>query len=136
MKKLIASAIGMLLLLLTVGILSSADKPKPYYVCNCKDTCKCDFISEKAGKCKCGTTLAAMHLLAIEKNTAVFCRCGEDCTCERSKTDPGKCGCGKDVKLVGIKGKYVCACGADCKCNTLSDKPGKCHCGKDLKQVS
>jgi hypothetical protein len=76
-----------------------------------------------------------MHLLAIEKDTAVFCRCGAECTCERSKDDPSKCGCGKPVKLVSLKGKYVCGCGADCNCGTISDKPGKCACGKDLKQV-
>jgi hypothetical protein len=28
-----------------------------------------------------------MHVLAIEKDTAVFRVCGADCTCERSKAD-------------------------------------------------
>jgi hypothetical protein len=79
--------------------------------------------------------MTAMHLLAIEKDTAILCRCGAECTCERSKDDPNKCGCGKSVKKVDLKGKYVCGCGADCKCNTISDKPGKCGCGKDLKQL-
>jgi hypothetical protein len=76
-----------------------------------------------------------MHLLEIEKDTAVFCRCGADCTCERSKDDPDKCGCGKPVKKISLKGKYICACGEACKCGAISDKPGKCPCGTEMKQV-
>ncbi len=136
MKKLIVAALGALFLLAAISMLISADKNKTYYVCNCKDDCKCDFVSQKAGKCKCGSNLAAMHVLAIEKGVGIFCRCGADCTCERSKTDPGKCGCGKSVKMAGLKGKYICSCGPDCNCGTISDQAGKCHCGKDLKLVS
>ncbi len=122
-------------LFVSVALVIAADKSKVYYVCNCKDDCNCNSISKEPGKCKCGSELAAMHLLAIEKDTAVFCRCGADCTCERSKDDPSKCGCGKPVKMVSLKGKYVCACGDDCKCGAISDKPGKCPCGKDMKQI-
>jgi hypothetical protein len=136
MKKTIICVIGAVFMLAAIGMIVSADKSSAYYVCNCKDDCKCDFVSGKPGKCNCGSTLVAMHLLAIEKGTGIFCRCGGDCTCERSKTEPGKCGCGKAVKTAVLKGKYICTCGPDCKCNTISDKPGKCHCGKDLKQVS
>jgi len=136
MKKAIVAAMGALFMFVAIGMIVSADKSKVYYVCNCKDDCKCDFVSSKAGKCKCGSALVAMHVLAIEKGTGVFCRCGGDCSCERSKSDPGKCGCGKSVKMAGLKGKYICSCGPDCNCGTIADKPGKCHCGKDLKQVS
>jgi hypothetical protein len=136
MKKTIVVIMGAVFLLATIGMVVSADKNKIYYVCNCKDDCKCDFVSNKPGKCNCGSKLIEMHVLAIEKGMGVFCRCGADCTCERSKTDPGKCGCGKSVKMVNLKGKYICSCGPDCNCGTISDKPGKCHCGKDLKQVS
>jgi hypothetical protein len=136
MKRAIVTAAGMLLLFAAFAMLVSADKSRTYYVCNCKDDCKCDFISSNPGKCKCGSTLVAMHFLAIENGTGIFCRCGSDCTCERSKSDKTKCGCGKPVKMVGLKGKYVCSCGPACNCGTISDKPGKCHCGKDLKQVS
>jgi hypothetical protein len=122
-------------LAVSLGLVIAADKSKVYYVCNCKDDCKCNAISKEPGKCKCGTGLVAMHLLAIDKDTAVLCRCGADCTCERSKDDPNKCGCGKAVKKIALQGKFVCNCGADCKCNTISDKPGKCNCGKDMKQV-
>jgi hypothetical protein len=136
MKRVIATVACLSFLLVAVGMLASADKSKAYYVCNCKDDCKCNFVSTKACKCNCGSDLIAMHVLAIEKGTGVFCKCGHDCTCERSKTDPSKCGCGKTVKMVSLKGKYICSCGTDCNCGTISDKPGKCHCGKDLKQVS
>jgi hypothetical protein len=135
MKKAVVFAVGVLFLLAVAGAIVSADKNKAYYVCNCKDDCKCNFVANKPGKCNCGQTLTAMHVLAIEKGQGIFCRCGTDCTCERSKTDPGKCGCGKSVKTVSLKGKYICSCGPDCNCGTISDKPGKCHCGKDLKQV-
>ena len=131
----IITTICTVLWLATIGALVSADASKIYYVCNCKDDCKCDLVSNKPGKCKCGHDLVAMHLLAIDKGTGIFCRCGGECSCERSKSDPSKCGCGKSVKMVGLKGKYVCSC-PECNCGTISDKPGKCHCGRDLKQVS
>lgn len=113
----------------------AAEKSKAYYVCNCKDNCACNTMAKEPGKCKCGKELTGMHLLAIEKDTAVLCRCGAECKCERNKEDPGKCGCGKPVKMVSLKGKYVCACSDDCKCGSISDKPGKCGCGKEMKEV-
>ena len=136
MKKAFITVVSVLFLLAAAGMVITADKAKTYYVCNCKDDCTCNFVSSKPGKCNCGSELAAMHLLAIEKSNGIFCRCGGDCACERSKDDPSKCGCGKTVKTVGLKGKYVCSCGPDCNCGTISDKPGKCHCGKDLKKVA
>ncbi len=135
MRKVRIAGIGLILLVLVGSAGITADANKVYYVCNCKDNCSCNFVSTMGGKCKCGSDLAAMHVLAIEKSNGIFCRCGKDCTCERSKVKPGKCGCGKDVKTVSLKGKYICTCGASCNCGTISDKPGKCHCGKDLKQV-
>ena len=136
MKKVLVVAFGLTFLLSFAGMVLTADANKVYYVCNCKDDCSCNFVAAKPGKCKCGSELAEMHVLTIEKSNGIFCRCGKDCTCERSKTNPGKCGCGKDVKTVSLKGKYVCSCGPSCNCGTISDKPGKCHCGKDLKQVA
>jgi len=136
MKKTIVTVAGMLFLLSTMAVLVPADKSKTYYVCNCKDDCKCNFVSSQPGKCNCGSNLAGMHLLAIYKDHGKFCTCGKDCTCELSKSDPNKCGCGNPVKMVGLKGKYVCNCGPGCNCGMISDKPGKCHCGKDLKQVA
>jgi hypothetical protein len=135
MKRMIA-ALGVVFLFLAGAKLITSEKVKPYYVCNCKDDCKCDFVASKPGKCKCGSKLVAMHLLSIEKGEGVFCRCGGSCTCERSKTDPGKCGCGHPVKMAGLKGKYVCPCDVGCDCKTISDKPGKCGCGKTLVKVS
>jgi len=136
MKKAIAVMAGALFLVAAIGLTISAEKTKEYYVCNCKDDCKCNFVSDKAGKCSCGSPLVAMHLLAIQNGSAKFCSCGKDCNCEISKTDPSKCSCGKAIKTVSLKGKYICACGKDCKCGTISDKPGKCHCGMDLKKVA
>lgn len=131
-----AIVFAMAFLVLSSGLLTAAaDKNKQYYVCNCKDDCKCNSISKEPGKCKCGSEMKAMHLLAIDKDTAVLCRCGAECACEQSKDDPNKCGCGKPVKKVDLKGKYACACGNDCKCSSISDKPGKCGCGKDMKQI-
>jgi hypothetical protein len=135
-KKARIVAWGVVFLVAAAGMVVTADKSRLYYVCNCQDDCRCDFVSGQPGKCKCGFELAAMHVLAIDKSMGVFCRCGKDSVCERSKTDPGKCGCGKPVKMVGLPGKYVCSCGPDCNCGTISDKPGKCHCGKDLKKVA
>ena len=135
-KKQIAFFVVLAVFLVAVlGMAVAADKSKVYYVCNCADDCKCNTISKEPGKCTCGKELAAMHLLAIEKDQAAFCRCGAECSCERSSTDPSKCGCGKSVKMVSIKGKYTCACGAGCQCGAISDKPGKCGCGKEMQKV-
>jgi hypothetical protein len=135
MKRAAIVSIVFAFLFVSLGLVIAADKSKVYYVCNCGADCKCDTISKEAGKCKCGKDTVAMHLLAIEKDMAVFCQCGAECTCERSKDDPSKCGCGKPVKMVSVKGKYVCACGDNCQCGAISDKPGKCGCGKEMKQV-
>jgi hypothetical protein len=135
MKKGIIILMAFAFITVTAGLVLAADKNQVYHVCNCKDDCKCNSISKDPGKCTCGQDLTAMHLLAIDKDTAVLCRCGADCSCAMSKTDPEKCGCGKSVKKIGLKGKYICGCGGDCKCNSISDKPGKCGCGKDMKQV-
>ncbi len=135
MKRLSAALMMGIFFVVSIGLVIAADKSKVYYVCNCKDDCKCNTISKEPGKCSCGNELVAMHLLAIENDTAVFCRCGAECNCERSKDDPSKCGCGKPVKMVSLKGKYICGCGGGCNCGSISDKPGKCTCGKDLKQV-
>jgi len=135
MKKTLIVLFVAVFVVVALGLVFAADKSKVYYVCNCKDDCKCDSISKEPGKCKCGTEMAPMHLLSIDKDTAIMCRCGAECNCELSKDDPNKCGCGKAVKKVGLKGKYVCACGADCKCGAISDKPGKCGCGKEMKQI-
>lgn len=135
MKRSLIWGIVVLFVLAAVGMVVAADKSKQYYVCNCKDDCKCNTISKEPGKCKCGNDLVGMHLLAIEKDTAKFCRCGVDCNCELSKTDQNMCGCGKPVKMVSLKGKYVCACGDKCNCGAISDSPGKCGCGKEMKQI-
>lgn len=135
MKKTLIPVLSVVVLCALIGFAIAADKSKVYSVCNCKDDCACGSISKEAGKCKCGTEMTAMHLLAIDKNTAILCRCGAECNCEISKDDPSKCGCGKAVKKVDLKGKYVCGCTDKCGCNSISDKPGKCSCGKEMKQV-
>ena len=135
MKRVLTVLSIMMFLIVSVALVIAADKSNVYYVCNCKDDCKCNTISKEPGKCSCGNELTAMHLLAIEKDNAVFCRCGAECNCERSKEDPSKCGCGKPVKVVSLKGKYACACAQNCQCGAISDKPGKCGCGKEMKQV-
>jgi len=135
MRKSLIVLLVLAVVAVAVGLVIAADKSKVYYVCNCKDDCKCNTMAKEPGKCKCGNDLVAMHLLAIDKDNAVLCRCGADCNCERSKDDPSKCSCGKAVKMVSLKGKYVCACGESCNCGAISDKPGKCGCGKEMKQI-
>ena len=142
MKKIVVGIVILIILAVASGVVISADKSQAAYACNCTDDCKCNSISKEPGTCACGKEMAAMHMLEIEKSTAVLCRCGADCSCERSKKDPNLCGCGKPVKTVDITGKYACTCGytscvcsGGCKCNAVSDKPGKCGCGKDMRQI-
>lgn len=107
------------------------------FTCDCKPDCKCNTVSTKPGKCKCGETLKWGHVVKVEGNEALLCTCKEGCTCAIDPKDPSKCGCGHPVKRVNLKGTgiYFCNCGSSCSCNTVSDKPGKCKCGMDLKKV-
>lgn len=138
--------IGIVVAVLVCARLSSAAETKEaakkeaasgtvLYVCNCGPDCKCNTVSVKPGNCTCGQKLVPMHVLKIEKDTAILCTCGGGCSCKINEKDPTKCGCGKPVKRVSLKGLYVCDCGEGCSCNTISDKPGKCKCGKDLRKV-
>ena len=114
---------------------AAAGKGNMLYVCNCGGDCKCNTVSIKPGKCKCGGNLVPMHVLKIEKDEALLCSCGKGCDCQLNADDPTKCGCGSKVKRVSLKGMYVCKCGEGCTCNTISDKPGKCRCGNELRKV-
>jgi len=69
MKRTFVSVVCGMFLLAAVGMVATADKSKIYYVCNCQDNCKCNFVSGKAGKCTCGKELTEMHVLAIEKGS-------------------------------------------------------------------
>lgn len=82
------------------------------YVCGCGDTCGCEVMSTKEGKCACGHDMTKVTIVAIKKNTATYEAAGKQ----------------KELKL---NGKYSCACGGDC-CQMISKKPGKCVCGKEL----
>lgn len=142
MKKIVVGMVMLVILALAAGVVISAERSQLYYACNCADDCTCNSLSNEPGKCGCGKEMTAMHMLEIEKNTAVLCRCGVECSCERSRKDPNLCGCGKPAKTVDITGKYACACGytscvcsGGCHCNTVSDKPGKCGCGKEMKKI-
>jgi len=49
MKKTLSIFVSALFLLAAIGTIVPADKSKVYHVCNCKDDCKCDFVSSKPG---------------------------------------------------------------------------------------
>ncbi|KWT78286.1 hypothetical protein [Candidatus Magnetominusculus xianensis] len=145
MKKRVVVYLSLFLVLILSAGLAYAEgkkkgssKRKPgdiLYVCNCGDTCTCDTVMTKPGKCTCGQDLVQMHVLKIEGDETLLCTCGKGCSCKLDKDDPTKCGCGKVVKKVSIKGLYACGCSDGCMCNTVSDKPGKCRCGTQLKKV-
>ena len=53
MKRAAIVSIVVAFIVVSLGLVMAADKSKVYYVCNCKDDCKCDTISREPGKCKC-----------------------------------------------------------------------------------
>jgi len=134
MKKVISIIMIVVFVAVSASIVMAKSNANNHYVCGC-DTCKCNSVSDKPGKCGCKKDMVQMHLISIKGDTATFCTCGGDCSCKPNADDPSKCGCGKQLKTVNIKGKYVCACGDTCNCGVISDKPGKCGCGKPLKKV-
>lgn len=121
MKKNLVSLFVLLLLL--ISVVAFADKSIPAYkkgdsvlVCTCGDSCDCKTMSNKEGKCGCGTALGKGVVSNVSKDKVVV-KVGE-----KSLNFP-------------TKAKYVCACGDGCKCGTVSQKPGKCGCGSDMKKV-
>ncbi len=107
------------------------------YVCECGDSCACNTVGAKAGKCKCGKELVAHHVVKMEGTEALVCACPSGCTCKLDEQDATKCGCGKAIRRVDLKGTglYFCNCGGSCACNTVLAKPGKCKCGMDLNKA-
>ncbi len=132
---------GMFVMVLFLGLNVGAEenKDKGYgegflYTCDCGETCACNDVSTKPGKCSCGNPLKPGNILKLDGNEAILCDCGGGCKCALDKNDPTKCSCGKTVKQVSVGGLYTCNCGSECTCNTVSDKPGNCACGAPLKK--
>jgi len=88
------------------------------YACNCGEACKCDTMSNNAGKCSCGKDMVKAQVTKVEEGKASLKAAGWEK--ERSfKT----------------AGQYACACGPTCKCNTISQNPGKCTCGTEMSKI-
>ncbi len=88
------------------------------YACNCGEACKCDTMSNNAGKCSCGKEMVKAQVTKAEEGKAFLKAAGWEK--ERSfKTT----------------GQYACACGPTCKCDTISQNPGNCTCGTEMSKV-
>ena len=84
------------------------------YACNMSESCLCDTMSTKLGKCKCGVELIKTKVTKVDGDVIYV----------ESR--------GRGFKRVG---KYTCGCGETCNCSTISQKPGKCVCGIEMKEV-
>jgi hypothetical protein len=124
MRKLyIYSLIVMFALALGTGVSYAGSKHKmkyavgdEVYACACPETCPCDYLANKAGKCNCGADLAKATVSKVEKGK-VMVKMGD-----------------KELTFK-TKSKYACACGETCKCGSMSQKEGKCVCNMDMKEV-
>ena len=84
------------------------------YVCNMSESCACDTMAMKSGKCKCGVELIRTKVTKVDGD-AIYVESR-----------------GRGFKRVG---KYTCRCGETCNCGTISQKPGKCVCGIEMKEA-
>jgi hypothetical protein len=78
------------------------------------ESCPCDTMPMKPGKCKCGVELIRTTVTKVESD-AIYVESR-----------------GRGFKRVG---KYTCGCGETCNCGTISQKLGKCVCGVEMKEV-
>lgn len=110
-----------LALLLSLSAFSSADmrgklevkKGVEIYVCNMAESCPCDTLALKPGKCKCGVELIKTKVTKVD----------DDIIYVESRK--------RGFKRVG---KVACSCQETCNCLTISQKPGKCVCGLEMKE--
>jgi hypothetical protein len=119
------STIGGLLVVLFMAGCASVSKPADtasisakagdiLYVCAC-ETCDCNVVALKPGKCGCGHDLVKVTVTEVKGQVACYAIEGK-------------------AKTAKLTGKYKCACGSDC-CQMVSDKPGKCSCGTALAEA-
>jgi len=109
-------------LLLGLSVLSLADTRgkmdvkvgDEIYACNMSESCACDTMAMKPGKCKCGMELIKTKVTKVDSD-AIYVESR-----------------GRGFKRVG---KYACSCGETCNCSTISQKLGKCVCGIEMKEV-
>jgi hypothetical protein len=109
-------------LLLCLSVLSMADTrgkidvkvDEEIYACNMPESCPCDTLAMKPGKCKCGVELIKTKVTKVD----------DDAIYVESR--------GRGFKRVG---KYACGCGETCNCGTISLKLGRCVCGIEMKEV-
>jgi len=86
------------------------------YACSCGTSCPCKTISNRPGKCHCGTDLAKVTVEKVGDTTVDL------------KFSDG-------TRTFSRVGKYTCGCGPSCSCKMISQSPGKCSCGTDLVKV-
>lgn len=121
MKKVVSMALALVLALAFAVVAAEPGKMElkvgdQIYVCNCGETCPCDSMARKAGKCTCGKEMVQGTVTQIAEGTAVI------------KTDAGE-------RTFKTAGKFACACGPACDCGSISQNPGNCVCGKPMAAV-
>jgi len=122
MKK---AAVLLAVLTLVLVAIAFAANPKPVfklgadvYACNCGETCPCQTISKKEGKCPCGKDMVKAKVTGVAKSEVTLLGAGWE----------------KDRTFSSVA-KFACACGPKCDCDTISQKAGKCPCGTEMKAV-
>lgn len=121
MKKVVSVALVLVLALAFAVVAAEPGKMElkvgdQLYVCNCGETCPCDSMARKAGKCTCGKEMVQGTVTQVGEGTAVI------------KLAAGE----RTFKTVG---KFACACGPTCDCGSISQNPGNCVCGKPMAEV-
>jgi hypothetical protein len=125
MKKTVMIVLSAVIALGLIAVASADLKSKmelksgdEVYACNCGEACKCDTMSNNAGKCSCGKDMVKAQVTKAEEGKASL----------------KAAGWGKE-RTFKTTGQYACACGPTCKCNTISQNPGKCTCGTEMSKI-
>jgi hypothetical protein len=121
-------SIFLLAVVLTLAMVAVAfaGNPKPVYkvgdevyACNCGETCPCQAISKKEGKCPCAMDLMVKaKVMTVEKDKVML-----------------KAESWEKPRPFSTVAKFVCDCGPTCNCDAISQTAGKCPCDKEMKVV-
>ena len=122
MKKSLLWALGVMLVITVAAAFATLEKGKiilkagdEVYACNCGESCPCQMMARREGKCACGQPLAKAKVKSVGEETAVLV-------------------IGDKERTFKSIGKFACNC-PGCNCDSISQTEAKCACGVDMVKV-
>jgi len=122
MKKSLLWTLGAMLVITVASAFPTLEKGQivlkagdEVYACNCGESCPCQMMARREGKCACGQVLAKAKVKSVGEETAILV-------------------IGDKERTFKTIGKFACAC-PGCNCDSISQTEAKCTCGVDMVKV-